>query len=228
MGNTPIDAGAVKLAGLLVDGLQRVRAEKDPAFLDWFECFMKMTPEQRAQALAPYMVDPRFKLANAFDLVVPAGYVHATRLAAFKAAHRSEFDDYDLDITDEHFRRATTKLAPDQKFRVRVFQITGIVTSEDCLTLLRSQKAVLVGVQGATLAYELAKNKLPKDRWFISFDKKDALWVDSGGRHRVPYVQSSSSGRRKLCLTSFESDWGGDIVHTFYLLCFCPATAISA
>ena len=227
MGNTPIDAGAVKLAGLLVDGLQRVRAEKDPAFLDWFECFMKMTPEQRAQALAPYMADPRFRLANAFDLVVPAGYEHATRLVAFKVAHRSEFDDYDPNITDEHFKRATTKLAPDRKFRVKVFQITEIVSSEDCLTFLRSQKAVLVGAQGVTLAHEFAKN-MPRDSWYISFDKKDALWEDSGGRHRVPYVLCSSSGRHELRLTSFESDWDGNIVHIFYLLCFCPATAISA
>jgi hypothetical protein len=163
------------------------------------------------------MADPRFKLANAFDLVVPVGYDQATRLTNFKAVHGREFGYYNSDITDANFGRATTRLMPGQKFRVKIFQITETVTSEDCLAFLRSQKAVLVGAQGASLVYELAKSKLPMGRWSVSFDEKDALWTDFNGCRRVPYVDRISGDYFRLDLGCFERDWGGDDC----LLCFC-------
>jgi len=215
MDKTSIGAEAAKLAGLHMDCNQKIK--KGQMSLPEYECFLNLTQKQRQQALSPFMPDPRFKLANAFNIVVPKGYDHATRLTDFAAAHGSEFNYYNSDITDKHFNKATTKLVPGRKFKVKVFNITETVTSEDCLNFLYSQKAVLAGAQGASLVYELAKNKLPKSRWSVSFDEKEALWIDSDGSYRVPSVDRYSVGDFIFFLGPFEDAWADRDC----LLCFC-------
>lgn len=138
--------------------------------------------------------DDRFELAGTFEVTVPEGYDHATHLDSFRKAHESEFYYYNPAITDKNYSKATTKLVPGRKFQVKVFQITKTVSSDDCMAHLRSQKAVLVGAQGASLAYEQEKDQLLKGRWHVSFDEKDALWKDAGGRRRVPGVDRHSDG----------------------------------
>ncbi|MBI4262273.1 hypothetical protein HY624_01990, partial [Candidatus Uhrbacteria bacterium] len=145
------------------------------------------------QKASPQQCDP-FVLVTSFPVVVPANYDHATRLATFRREHGSEFAYYNGDITDEHFVRATTRLVPGRKFSVKVFQITRRVSSEDCLALLAREQGVLVGAAGATLAYEQGKGQLPKGRWHISFDEKEALWEDASGLHRVPLVGAYADG----------------------------------
>ncbi|MDD3102107.1 MAG: hypothetical protein PHE59_03110 [Patescibacteria group bacterium] len=215
MDKKSIGAETAKLAGLHMDCNMKI---KDLQLgLDEYECFLNLTSEQRQQALAPFKKDSRFKLANAFEIVVPKGYDHATRLTVFKATHGKEFYYYNPEITDKNFDKATTKLLPGRKFKVKVFQITETVNSEDCLKFLKTQKAVLTGAQGASLVYELAKNKLPKGHWYISFDKKDSLWIESGGVHRVPGVFRRSDGDFEFYLGNFEHGWDDDCC----LLCFC-------
>jgi hypothetical protein len=161
--------------------------------------------------------DERFEKVNEFDVVVPEGYNHATRLATFREAHEKEFGFFNGDITDQNFAKATTKLTPGRKFRVKVFQITEMVNSEDCLAKIRAEKGVLVGAQGASLAYEQGKSQLPVGRWSPSFDEKDALPV-VGGYHRVPGVCRSSVGGFGFNLGVFGSGWWGGV---FCLLVFC-------
>ena len=168
--------------------------------------------------LLPFMKDPRFKLVNAFKIVVPKGYNHATRLTDFVATYGSEFNYYNSDITDEHFNKATTKLVPCEKFKVKVFYITQAVPPKDCLNFLYSQEAVLTGAQGASLVYELAKNKLREKKCsFVSLDKKDALWIDSDGIYRVPYVYHFSGDEFSFSFANFEVV----LYDGYYLLCFC-------
>ena len=169
-------------------------------------------------------VDDRFELVGTFDVAVPEGYDHATRLGTFGTKHRKEFYYYNDAITDKNYSRATTKLSPGRKFKVKVFQIKETVTSDDCMAHLRSQKAVLVGAQGASLAYEQGKDKLPVNRWSVSFDEKAALWKDAGGDHRVPFVHRYSGGGFKFSLGCFEFDWGGGLC----LLCFCDLESESS
>lgn len=164
---------------------------------------------------------PHFKFVTSFDVAVAANYDHATRLDTFKRGHGEEFYFYNADITDEHFTKATTKLAPGRKLVVKIFQITRRVSSEECLAFLKTQKAVLVGAQGATLAYGEGKDQLPKGRWHISFDEKEALWEDAIGCHRVPYVSAGSGGDFWFRLGSFGGDWRGGGC----LLCFCDSPA---
>lgn len=165
-------------------------------------------------------VDDRFELLNTFSITVPQGYDHATRLASFSKEHREEFYCYNDAITDKNYAKATTKLEPGHKLKVKVFQIKEKVTSPDCMKFLLSQKAVLVGAQGASLAYEQKKEELPVGRWSVSFDQKDALWEDGDGNHRVPCVNRYSDGDFKFYLGFFESGWHG-WSDGHCLLCFC-------
>ena len=95
-------------------------------------------------------------------------------METFKREYGSEFDNYHDAITDINFAKATTKLVPGRRMKVKVFQMnTPIrVSSESCHRFLKSQKAILVGAQGLTLAYEQGKDKLPKGKWHVSFDEK--------------------------------------------------------
>jgi hypothetical protein len=161
--------------------------------------------------------DNRFELTGIFEITVPEGYDHATRLTAFGKEHRKEFYYYNDAITDTNYANATTKLVPGRRFLVRVFQIKERVSSDDCLGLLKSQKAVLVGAQGASLAYEQDKDKLPVNRWSVSFDEKKALWTDAGGYRRVPCVYRLSGGAFEFRLGSVEDGWNDG----HCLLCFC-------
>ena len=106
-------------------------------------------------------VDDRFDLVTSFDVVVPKNYNHATRLGTFRETHGKEFYYYDNAITDANYAKVTTKLTPERKLKVKIFQITTRVSSEDCLGFLRGQKAILLGAQGASLAYEQGNVKDP-------------------------------------------------------------------
>jgi len=183
-------------------------------------------PEEKREALmvgdkgavqTTVVADKRFEQVSEFNVVVPEGYNHATRLTKFSNEHRKEFNYWNDAITDENYSKATTKLVAGRMFKVKVFQVKKTVTSEDCLRFLKSQKAFLVGAQGASLAYEQGKNQLPINRWSVSFDEKKALWQDTDGNYRVPCVNRDSDGDFQFCLGYFEDVWNDD----YCLLCFC-------
>ncbi|MDO8604519.1 MAG: hypothetical protein Q7K40_03975 [bacterium] len=164
-------------------------------------------------------VDDRFELINTFSIVVPKNYDHATQLSSFNKKYRKEFYYYNEAITDKNYANATTKLEPGRSLKVKVFQIKKTVTSEDCLEYLRSQKAIFVGAQGASLAYEQGKGELPIGRWTASFDEKNALWADGG--HGVPRLDRDSGGGFEFYLGSFVDGWGDGRC----LLCFCDESS---
>ncbi len=160
----------------------------------------------------------KFELLTTFEVTVPEGYNHASHLDTFKVAHESEFYYYNPNITDANYGRATMKLVPGRKFQVKVFGIWRgkQVTSDECLDKLRYENGVLVGAQGASLAYEQGKANLPKGKWHASFDEKEALWYDEG-YHGVPCVDAYSDGAFEFDLGSFEDGWDD----CYCLLCFC-------
>lgn len=162
-------------------------------------------------------VDDRFELVNTFEIVVPEGYNHSKRLHSFGKEHREAFYYYNDNITDSNYAKVTTKLEPGRKLKVKVFQIKETVTPLDCMAKLRSEKAILVGAQGASLVWEQKKEELPDNRWSVSFDEKDALWKDPDGDHGVPYIGRYSYGVFGFRLACFEGDW--DV--SGCLLCFC-------
>ena len=166
------------------------------------------------------MVDQRFGPAvKDFEFTVPADYVHDTQLDSFaKKTKKLKTTYYFNDaLTSENFAKATNKLEPGKTYRVRVFPILRTVTSDDCMTFLKKQGAILVGGQGITLLQANKPDEFPVSKWTVSFDEKNALWEDSGGNHRVPDVNRGSDGDWRFGLGYFEFDW--DDAHC--LLCFC-------
>jgi len=160
-----------------------------------------------------------FELIQTIEITVPTDYVHGTRLSSFKKQHAEKFYYYNDDITDKNFSKATTKLTPGQKFAVKIFRqiVSGRTTSEERMEFLRSQGAIFTGAQGASLVFEQKRDELPKDFAYVSFDEKEALWKDSDGHRRVPYLCRHSDGDWNFDLGYFGHDWDDD----YCLLCFC-------
>jgi len=166
------------------------------------------------------VIDQRFGAALAeFDLTVPTDYNHDTviddqkkKLKKLKTTYY-----YNDDLNSKNFAKATNKLVPGKTYIVKIFPILESVTSEDCMTFLKKQRAILVGGQGVLLANDLKGDEFPIGKWTVSFDEKEALWKDSVGLHRVPFVHRRSDGDRKFLLGNFEGDWVGGPC----LLCFC-------
>jgi len=219
-----IGAEAAKLAGLLVDALQKMRdGQMVLGHLEWFN---NLTKDERDRFMAGEKPVSKPTSPEKFGLfvdlgiiTVPDGYVHNTRLASFEKENRKKFYGYNDAITDKNFGKATTKLVPGRKFRVRVFKqiVDGETTSEERLAFLKTQNAILVGAQGASLVFEQKREDLPKGFWYCSFDKKKALWKDAGGDHRVPSVRRRPDEGWDFDLGGFGGVWGD----YGCLLCFC-------
>ena len=227
MSTTIIGADAVKLAGLQIDTLQKVR--KGQITLEELEMFNNLSPKARAERFGDFKKSkpaPPAKPIEKFGLLVdlgevtvPDNYDHATCLATFDKENRKKFYSYNDAITDKNFPTPTRILKPGDKFHVRAFKqiVSGDTTSEERMAFLAKQKAVLVGAQGATLVFEQKRDQLPKSKWYASFDKKEKLWEDAGGRHRVPLVSAYSVGAFYFYLGYFEDVWDDSIA----FLCFC-------
>lgn len=177
---------------------------------------MQIKPILQKLAIADKRFGPAIK---EFQITIPAGYQHDSQLDTF-AKNTKELKTtyyFNDELNSKNFAKATNKLIPGKTYKVKIFPILSRVESEDCMTFLRKQNAILVGGQGVTLTYDLAKDQLPKGKWTVSFDEKDALWEDAGGLHGVPAVRARTDGGFRFRLGCFELDW----VDNYVLLCFC-------
>ncbi|MFZ2521923.1 MAG: hypothetical protein WAX44_02380 [Minisyncoccia bacterium] len=188
-----------------------------------------ITESKTVVVAPPKPKQDKFELLTTFEVTVPEGYNHATHLDTFRAQHQSkenkEFYFYNDAITDANYAaKATTKLTAGRRFLVKAFGIKKTVSSLDCLAKVKAENAVLTGAQGASLVYEERKNELPKGKYYVSFDEKDALWRDPYGYHRVPLVCAYSDDDFRFDLGLFEFDW----VSVYVLLCFCDLPSDSS
>lgn len=152
-------------------------------------------------------------------IVVPEDFDHTRCLATFREDCGSQFGYFNPNSTDANFAKATTKLTPGRKFRLKLIPIKSgkvVASSDDCLARLKQEQAVLTGAQGLTLVYRQAKGKLPKGKYYPSFDEEKALPVVDG-YHRVPYLGVYSGGDFDWSLGNFEYSWYDDGV----LVCLC-------
>jgi len=151
-------------------------------------------------------INSHFAFIDQFNIVVPEGYTHPNRLTTFNQRYGGEFYFYDGDITDQNFSAVSTVLIPGRKLRVKLFAIQKVVTSQDCLAIYKRHDAILAGAQGGSLLYETSKDKLPKGKFYFSFDEKDRLWEDedAGGDHKVPSVHHYSDGDWGFNLSDFD------------------------
>lgn len=208
--NTIIDADAAKLAGLLIDTLQKVRSRR--ITLGQWERFNNLSTDEEITEKFALLVDLGI-------IIVPDDYDPASRLKTFGKQNRKKFHYYDDNIIDKNFPNPTRILKPGDKLHVRAFRqaVGGTTTSEERMAFLATQKAVHVGAQGASLVFDQKRDQLPKGKGYASFDEKDRLWKDAGGFHRVPFVFCDSDGDFFWHLGYFESVCSGFSV----FLCFC-------
>jgi len=96
----------------------------------------------------------------------------------------------------------------------QIIKLEKTMTSQECLDLINSK-----GMRPANI-WELLEyvntHKLEKNKYLIAFGSQ---WVDSDGRHCMPFVFRRSDGGFEFFLGDFEVDWGD--VH--YLLVFCDS-----
>lgn len=213
MATTTIGADAAKLAGLQIDYLQKLRSGQ--VTLDHFEWFLGLTKEERDSFLGGKITAlPSIKFAEvpglSWVIEVPADYDHGTRLGSFIKKNRQGFYYVNDAITDQNFSRtATTQLTPGRKIRVTVYKqtVSGSTTSSERMDFLRQQPGnVFLGAHGITLVWD-KREELPRGKWYCSFDEKNALWQDAGGRPWVPSLDCDSDGDFKFRLGAFEADW---------------------
>lgn len=156
---------------------------------------------------------------NEFEFTVPVDYKHDTQIDTFaektkKLKTTHYFDDA---LTSANLAKATNRLEPGKTYKVKIFSIPATATSEDCMTFLGKQNAILVGGQGITLLQEQKPDKFPVSKLTMSFDQKEASWTDSEGDHMVPCVYRCSDGRWRFEFFVFVHD----SCSFLYLLCFC-------
>ncbi len=163
--------------------------------------------------------DKRFGSAlTEFELIVPVDYNHDTQIDTFRVkteALKTTSYFYD-ELTSKNFAKATNKLIPAKKYKVKIFPILAEVSSSDCLSFLAKQKVILVGGQGLTLVQDLKSEEFPVDKTVVSFDEKNTLWEDSDEHPRVPSMSRSSDGEWNFGLLFWKGAWYGDMT----LLCF--------
>ena len=213
-----IDADAAKLAGLQIDLLQKVR--QGHITLDHIEWFAGLSLDARdalmtggkpASRLAPPLA-PTCKftvLAGLGEFTVPDGYNHATAIAEFLTKDRGKLYGVSGAIHDQNFPNPTRILKPGDKLCVEVHHqiVEGTTTSAERMAYLKQQQGnVFVGAQGIPLIFG-ERDKLPKGKWYASFDEKDRLWQDADGYHGVPSLDAYSDGGFRFNLGYLEDVW---------------------
>jgi len=162
-----------------------------------------------------FFLKNKFKVLKSFKVTVPEDYNHEKQLSTINPNKLCNDN-----ITDENFKNATNPLIPGKTYTAKLIGIRPgkIATSEEILEkVYKRYKAILVGGQGLSLVRQLKGDEFPKGNFYVSFDKKDALWADASGYHRVPYVGRGYDGGFKFHLGCFEFGWYEDCV----FLCLC-------
>ncbi len=160
---------------------------------DDLQYIVKHGPKEWKEKARKQLLTQICTLLKTFPLTVPKNYNHATQLSTL---NREEFFYFDQAVTDENFKNVTNRLIPGKTYTVKIIDIGGRVTSEECLDVYKQHKAILTGAQGLSLVYKLEKKKFPKRMFTISFDTKESLYEGTNGdRGVVSYV----------CCTSLEN-----------------------
>lgn len=162
-----------------------------------------------------------FALLTSFEFFVPWNYNHDTQLTTFAAYRKNNipclnpYGNNNMSchkaIADANYVNAASRLVPGITYNANFFEIkeTKGVSIKDCLAFLESQRTIFVGPQGISLVHQLTcqsrKSLFPKNRWIISFDEKDAHFVDAEGRHKVSGMMETSSGFLYFSLHDLEN-----------------------
>lgn len=152
-----------------------------------------------------------------FEITVPSVYNFNTQIDVFKLKAKSDKKIYDFkqDFTSERFSKTTDRVIQGKTYIVEFFPVKNGTTFESALSFLKSHKALLVSMQGLMLLYDLAIEKLPKDKSIASLDKQDNLFVDASGSYMFPFLQTNG-GEYYFGINCLAYDFIGE---NWYLLC---------
>jgi len=130
-----------------------------------------------------------------FEITVPVDYNHDTQIDSSreKALRERTTRYYSDKLTSKNYAEASNELIPDRTYKVKIFPINSDTNYSEIIAFLEKQKTILVGGQGLTLVYDLAKDQLPKDKQIVSFDKDDYL-LNIGSDQYVPSINPCSNG----------------------------------
>lgn len=232
--NAAIGADSARVAGLLIDLLQKLRSGQ--VSVDHLWRFLNLSwhdrenrfGEREKQVVTDVLVGKSIRFSMICDLgilTVPEDYVHERGIEDFLRKHRKNLYYHNSEISDENFPNPACVLTPGDRFHVRVFKpAVGVANSEECLSFLREQNAVYVGMQGSSLVFDQKRDLLPRGMQYASFSESDRLWGDPSSHRMVPTLLCRLDGGFALGLGSFEIVWSRN--DAFF--CFCKILEPSA
>lgn len=210
-------------AGLLVDLNSKFRSRiLTPRQLEWWLTQSSarrdtiMNEARPARPVASAETLAKFALLGDFgDIVVPNHYAHSNQLHHFGESRYESLNAFDTKISDRNFPHPTWVLEPGDRLHLRVFApIAGSsATSEECLSFLEAQNAILTGAQGGSLVFDRKRAVLPKGKKYLSFDKPGRLLKMNQQALGTPFIDCQEGGGFRFQLVNFHyaewtSEWG--------------------
>lgn len=150
------------------------------------------------QVVAPHTLSGKFDmLADLGVITVPENHTNKAEFFMIHETggevHRSHTAYVDS-IPAGAFLNPNRILKAGDKLHARVFQKidTTVTTTEELFELFTKEKAVYIGLQGATLVLEQKRKLLPIGFACVSFEKEINLWLPEV-ISPVPYVEALSN-----------------------------------
>ncbi|MFA6097829.1 MAG: hypothetical protein WC788_09490 [Candidatus Paceibacterota bacterium] len=168
--------------------------------------------------------DDRFKLLDQLELTAPQTIKDNFLFEEFYREKHKRFFDYNNENSDASFATISNKLTAGKTYTVKLFEISRgkFVSSEECLEFLKTQKAILIGLEGVWLVWnhihklQHLQEAFPAGKYAVSFDEKELLWKNDQGRSQVPNIGRDFENKWSFFLDTFDAKWDANYI----LLCF--------
>lgn len=125
-----------------------------------------------------------------FTLTVPLHYEHDKYIDQFALRMKASMEKcrFDKEFSSANFSKATTKLLPGVTYKVKMFPVEDHIAFNKCIEFMQIQCALMAGVHGLCLVYDLAKENFSNNKFVNCFDEKDALGKDEHGGKGIPVI----------------------------------------
>ena len=151
-------------------------------------------------------------LEKTFTFTVPETYIHHKSLATFEKENPDSFamEYKGNNITDASFI-FSSEMKVGKNYSVEIFGFNTGIEAALCKTFSQMHKTLLLGVQGAVLAYKLAPEQFPTEKIFLSFDHRcgSQLYTQQGeGGIVLGDISSPMYGSHILCFHEITVESG--------------------
>lgn len=152
-----------------------------------------------------FQSEQKFYPVNKSKIVIPQDYNHAKQLSSINEEEFVVFN-YKL-LRDKQFSKTSHILKPQEEYIVSLFPAKHDTSLSECLEFLRSLHCKLVGPQGLSLLWQIARNILPQEVWIYSIDIVEALPQNVIGCHEIAALYHGSGNNHSFELGLFERDY---------------------